>query len=126
MPALRNLIENCQFQVAKKGTITLLDDREVPCRAKHKALNVQIQGDGAVIMKTAQNILDTKLSMLYNDRVAFMATVHDEWQLECDPTIAEHVGQLGVEAIIEAGELLGCVVPMDGNFRIGKNWSECH
>jgi len=126
MPALKNLMDNCQFQVSKKGTITLLDGREVPCRAKHKALNVQIQGDGAIIMKLAQCKLNDKLNKIYPNRVSFMATVHDEWQLECEPEIADDVGRLGVDAIIDAGHELGCVVQMDGNYRIGKNWSECH
>ena len=55
-----------------------------------------------------------------------MATVHDEWQLECAPDVADKVGQLGIWRIEEAGEELGCNISMDGDYRIGKNWSECH
>ena len=126
MPALKNLINNCHFQVAKKGTLTLLDGREVPCRANHKALNVQIQGDGAILMKLAQTIFYKKLNDTYPERFAFMATVHDEWQLECEPEIAEDIGKLGAQCISEAGRLLDCVVPMDGSYRVGSNWAECH
>jgi len=125
MPALKNLLDDCHFQVANKGTITLLDGREVLCRAKHKALNVQIQGDGAVVMKLAQTKLNKAL-LKYKDRVAFMATVHDEWQLECEPEIADDVGRLGIDAIIDAGYELRCTVQMDGDYRVGNNWSECH
>jgi len=125
MPALKNLIDNCQFQVAKKNTITLLDGREVPCRAKHKALNVQIQGDGAILMKLAQTKFSKSLEK-YKDRVAFMATIHDEWQLECEPEIADDVGRLGTDAIIDAGYELDCHVQMAGEYHIGNNWSECH
>jgi len=125
MPALKMLLKNCKFQVAKKGTLTLLDGREVPCRAAHKALNVQIQGDGAMIMKVAQTIFNHLLKP-YEGRYNFMATVHDEWQLECDPDIAEDIGLLGVEAIQEAGKRLGCVIDMDGEYRIGNNWADCH
>ena len=126
MPALKKLIDSCEFQVAKKGTLTLLDGREVPCRAKHKALNVQIQGDGAIIMKLAQCLLNKKINELYQGKARFMATVHDEWQLECDPSIAKQIGILGTKAIAEAGERLCCKVQMDGEFRVGQNWSECH
>ena len=126
MPALKKLIEQCAFQVAKKNTITLLDDREVPCRSAHSALNVQIQGDGAVIMKYALCMLHKELESKYPNLFSFMATVHDEWQIECDPSIAEEVGRAGVKAIINAGDYLGCVVPMDGEYRIGTNWAECH
>tara|TARA_R100000808_G_scaffold24969_1_gene60001 strand:- start:8337 stop:10043 length:1707 start_codon:yes stop_codon:yes gene_type:complete len=128
MPALKKLIEKCQFQVAKKGTITLLDGREVPCRSKHSSLNVQLQGDGAIIMKLAQIKLNNAIenNPKLKDNVRFMATVHDEWQLECEPSIAQEVGQLGVRCIEEAGEELGCDVSMDGDFRVGRNWAECH
>jgi DNA polymerase I-like protein with 3'-5' exonuclease and polymerase domains len=126
MPALKKLIENCEFQVADKGTVTLLDNREVPCRSKHSSLNVQIQGDGAVLMKYALCYLIKDLDEAYPERYALMATVHDEWQLECDATIAKAVGFIGVRAIKKAGRFLNCAVPMDGEYRIGKNWSECH
>ena len=126
MPAIKKLIENCHFQVAKKNTITLLDGREVPCRSKHSSLNVQLQGDGAMVMKLAQIIFYKKLLEQYENKFAFMATIHDEWQLECEPDIADRVGLLGVTSIIEAGEILGCDIEMDGNYRIGNNWSECH
>lgn len=126
MPALKKLIEKCEFQVTQKGTVTLLDKREVPCRSKHSALNVQVQGDGAMVMKVALCFLYQTLEKLYKGRYAFMATVHDEWQLECDPAIAEEVGEAGAQAIRAAGKFLNCSVAMDGEYRVGKNWSECH
>jgi DNA polymerase-1 len=127
LPALRKVIEECKFQVNKTGKITLLDGRQVPCRSIHAALNVQLQGDGAVIMKLAQCILHRKLkSRGLNEQAKFMATVHDEWQLECEPLLGEVVGQLGVDSIKEAGLRLDCTVPLDGEYRIGENWSECH
>ena len=125
MPALKQLLANVEWQVQRKGTITLLDGREVPCRAVHKALNVQLQGDGAMIMKLAQVLLDRSL-VPFKDQVRFMATVHDEWQLECNPIIADIVGKLGCQAIKRAGEIFRCKIVMDGEFRVGKNWSECH
>ena len=126
MPALKKLIEKCEFQVAKKGTVTLLDGREVPCRSKHSSLNVQIQGDGAVLMKIALAYLYQDLYNHYRDKFSLMATVHDEWQIECDPSIAKEVGQAGIKAIKRAGSYLKCKVPMDGEYTIGRNWSECH
>ena len=125
IPAIKKTIENCQFQVAKKNTITLLDGREVPCRSNHVALNVQLQGDGAIVMKLALCILMQKLKP-YEGKYGLMATVHDEWQLEADPSIADTIGKLGCEAIQEAGLRLDCKIPLDGDYSIGKNWSECH
>jgi DNA polymerase I-like protein with 3'-5' exonuclease and polymerase domains len=55
-----------------------------------------------------------------------MATVHDEWQLECSPDIAEDIGKAGVESISLAGQKLGVNMPLDGEYKIGSNWSETH
>tara|TARA_R100001594_G_scaffold71902_1_gene106471 strand:- start:10831 stop:12531 length:1701 start_codon:yes stop_codon:yes gene_type:complete len=126
LPALRKLIESCKFQSLKKKTVTLLDGREAPCRSEHSSLNVQLQGDGAIVMKLAQCIFADKIVKQYKDRALFMATVHDEWQLECEPEIAEEIGKLGVDSIKEAGERLGCLISMDGEYKIGDNWWDCH
>jgi len=124
MPALKKVIDDVKWQVSKKSTITLLDGREVPCRSEHAALNVQLQGDGAIVMKLAQAILYTKIKNTVG--VKFLATVHDEWQLECSPEVAEAVGKAGVESIIDAGVRLGVKMPLDGEYKIGNNWSETH
>jgi len=127
LPALKKVIDDCKFQVKKLGKISLLDGRLVPCRSAHAALNVQLQGDGAIVMKLAQCIFDRKIKKKkYQDRVKFMATVHDEWQMECVPELAEEVGQMGCDSITEAGERLGCSIALEGDYRIGKDWSECH
>ena len=126
LPALRKLIESCKFQSLKKKTITLLDGREAPCRSQHSSLNVQLQGDGAIVMKLAQCIFADKINKEYKGRALFMATVHDEWQLECEPEIADAIGKLGVNSIKEAGDRLGCLIPMDGEYKIGNNWWDCH
>jgi DNA polymerase I-like protein with 3'-5' exonuclease and polymerase domains len=125
IPAIKKVIDACEFQVADKETITLLDGREVPCRTKHVALNVQLQGDGAVIMKLALCILIDKLKE-HKGKWGLMATVHDEWQFECAPEFAEELGAIGCSAIKEAGVRLGCLVRLDGEYSIGKDWSECH
>ena len=125
LPALKKVIEKCKFQVNKRGTIELLDGRHVPCRSIHAALNVQLQGDGAMIMKLAQCLLDTYIKK-HKIRAKFMATVHDEWQLECHPDDAEQLGKLGIKAIEDAGHRFACKVPLTGEYQIGNNWSECH
>ena len=56
----------------------------------------------------------------------FVANVHDEWQLEVADKDAERVGELGVAAIIAAGEHLNLKCPLDGEYNVGNNWSETH
>ena len=127
LPALKKVIQNCKFQVSKSGTIQLLDGREVPCRSVHAALNVQLQGDGAIIMKLAQCILDRKIKRAGLEGAArFIATVHDEWQLEAKKDVADNIGKMGCDSIREAGERLDCKIELDGNYIVGRNWAECH
>ena len=127
LPALKKVMDRARVSADSRKAVTLLDGRSVPVRSAHKALNTQIQGDGAIVMKLAQCILNEKIKENgLADKAKFMATVHDEWQLECDPSVAEQVGKLGVTSITEAGERLGCRMRLDGEFKIGENWSECH
>ena len=100
LPALKKVIDQCKFQVNKDGTIELLDGRKVPCRSIHAALNVQLQGDGAMIMKLAQAIFDRMLKA-HKLRANFIATCMTNGN-ECHPDDAVTIGKLGYK-IEEAG-----------------------
>jgi hypothetical protein len=39
---------------------------------------------------------------------------------------AEMVGTIGVESIKAAGRYLKLQIPLDGEFKIGSDWSETH
>ena len=82
-----------------------------------------LQGAGAITMKQAMILLDGKLKHI---DAKFVANVHDEWQIECHESVADQVGKLGVEAIIEAGKVLNLNCPLDGDYNVGDNWSETH
>ena len=55
-----------------------------------------------------------------------MAHIHDEYQLASRPEIAEQVGQIGIQAIRDAGTTFNFRCPLDGEYKIGKNWAETH
>ena len=88
-------------------------------------MNTLLQGGGAVIMKTALVLLDNKIKELNLD-AKFVANVHDEWQIEVREDQAEQVGQLGVQAIVDTADVLDMICPLDGEYKIGDNWSETH
>jgi DNA polymerase I-like protein with 3'-5' exonuclease and polymerase domains len=56
----------------------------------------------------------------------FVLNVHDEWQLEVPKQHGISVGELGVSAIQAAGVALGLRCPLDGEYKVGKNWAETH
>ena len=56
----------------------------------------------------------------------FVANVHDEWQVEVLEEEASRLGELGVQAIQQAGEYLNLRCPLDGEYKIGNGWDETH
>ena len=76
-------------------------------------------------MKQALVILNNELKLQTHD-VKIVANIHDEWQLEVKESQADFVGEMAVKSIIKAGEHLKLRCPMDGEYKIGGNWSETH
>lgn len=130
MPALAQLIRAVQDRVKTKGYLVGIDGRILPARSQHSALNLLLQSAGAVVMKKATVILWRKLAeqgFTFGDEVAQMAHIHDEYQLAVRNDIPpELVGNIAVQAIREAGEAFNFRCPLDGEYKTGKNWAECH
>jgi len=124
LPSFKSLTSRVQRE-AKSGFVKALDGRRLTVRSEHSALNTLLQGDGAIAMKQALIILNDKINKLGYD-AKFVANVHDEWQIECHADHAEAVGEAGVRAIKEAGCILKLNCPLDGDYKVGENWSETH
>lgn len=124
-PALKRLREAVKIAAKTRGYLFGLDGRRLPIRSEHAALNTLLQSAGALVMKRATVILMDKLACLNID-AHLVAHVHDEMQLEVRKGGGEQVGRLAVESIREAGESFKFRCPLDGEFRVGSNWSETH
>lgn len=123
-PALQALRSKVA-RYAAKGYVPGLDGRKIWVRSEHSALNSLLQGAGAIVMKQALVIFDDKIRK-NKWPVKFVANVHDEFQFECLPTIAEDAGKAARMSIIEAGEHFNLFCPLDGEYKIGNNWRETH
>ena len=80
-------------------------------------------------MKKALVILNDTLTgqgLIHGKDYAFVANVHDEWQIETLPHLAEKVGQLSVESIRKAGKAFNFPCPLDATYKIGTTWAETH
>ena len=124
LPSFKHLMQRVQRE-SKKGFLKGLDGRKLSIRSEHAALNTLLQSAGAIVMKEALVILNHSLWLKRID-AKIVANVHDEWQIECRPSVADKVGQLGVEAIIQAGKNLNLNCPLDGDYNIGDGWHETH
>ena len=124
LPTYRTLKERVD-RAASKNYLKGLDGRKLYIRNKHAALNTLLQGAGAILMKKALVNLDSVLKLNAID-YRFVANIHDEWQIEVKESQADFVGETAVKSIIEAGEHFNLRCPMDGEYKVGGNWSDTH
>jgi DNA polymerase I-like protein with 3'-5' exonuclease and polymerase domains len=125
VPAFQRLKDDVEKIVSLRNELKGIDGRPLPIRSPHAALNTLLQSAGAVIMKMACIIAhdDYRARGIKVDQVA---AVHDEYQLVCDASDAALVGKTMVQSITKAGEYFMFRCPLDGEFRVGKNWAETH
>ena len=123
-PAFKSLRDKVG-RAAHKKFLKGLDGRKLYIRNNHAALNTLLQGAGAIVMKKALCILESRLKLSGTPH-KFVANIHDEWQIEVSECRAKKVGELAVESIKEAGEHFNLRCPMDGEYKVGRNWSETH
>jgi len=102
-----------------------IDGRKIYIRHEHAALNSLLQGGGAIVMKKALEILEARLKITGVPH-KFVANIHDEWQIEVPECNANKVGQLAVDSLKQAGEHFNMRCPLDGEYKIGGDWSETH
>lgn len=125
IPELPILLNNVKKAVRVRGFLYGLDGRKIYCSSEHKALNYLLQSAEAVYMKYSQAILARAIEKEGLD-AKFIATIHDEYQLEVKDEHVKRVSELCLWAMEKAGTYLNISVPMEGDVNVGKNWSETH
>ena len=123
-PSFKSLRDRVQ-RASAKGYLKGLDGRKLYIRNAHSALNTLLQGAGAIIMKQGLVMLDNVLK-LNAVEYKFVANIHDEWQIEVPKDKADFIGEFAVKSIVKAGEHFKLRCPLDGEYKIGDNWSETH
>jgi DNA polymerase I-like protein with 3'-5' exonuclease and polymerase domains len=123
-PTFKSLRDRVQ-RASTKNYLKGLDGRKLYVRNQHSALNTLLQGAGAIIMKQGLVMLD-ELLRLNNMEYKFVANIHDEWQIEVPKDKADFIGKFAVESIVNAGKHFNLRCPLDGEYKIGANWSETH
>lgn len=128
LPALRALQDLIQ-EKAKRGYIKGLDGRIVMIRSLHSALASVLQSYEAVIMKRALVLAHREflsLGWVHGVDFAWVANVHDEFQIEVKTELAEEAGRIAARAIQEAGRIYGSRCPLAGEYKRGRNWRDTH
>jgi len=123
-PSFKSLRDKVQ-RASGKHWLKGIDGRKLLIRTQHAALNTLLQGGGAIVMKRGLVMLDALISLNSLD-ARFVGNIHDEWQIEVREDLSDFVGELAVNCIIKAGEHYNLRCPMDGEYKVGRNWSETH
>jgi DNA polymerase I-like protein with 3'-5' exonuclease and polymerase domains len=129
VPALGKLVKAVEKRVEKRGYLIGLDGRRLQARAKNAALNTLLQSAGAVQMKRGLVLLYDALTAKgweFGKEYSIVALVHDEWQTNVFPQLADEYGQAAVQAIRDAGTFYNFGCPLDGQYDKGENWKETH
>jgi len=83
LPALKRLIRGVTKRAKQQGWIKGLDGRQLHIRHQHAALNTLLQSAGALVCKRWAVECDDEISRRgWQDRVLFVANIHDEIQFE--------------------------------------------
>lgn len=129
LPAMGKLVTGIKAKAKMFKRLRGLDGRMLYVRSDHSAPNTLLQSAGAVVMKKALLLFDATLQQAGHRPgvdYEFVANVHDEWQVECRPELAEEVGRAGVAAIRAAGEHFAFRCQLDGEFGSGRTWADTH
>ncbi|MEE8385628.1 MAG: DNA polymerase [Dehalococcoidia bacterium] len=119
------LLEQKLDDVSDRGWLRTLNGQRVPVPSRHLSIAILLQAFEACIMKRAMRIAARYLRHPDLD-CEWMLWVHDEFQVECPPEQADHVGDIMVESMRRAGEELECLVVIDAGYQVGDTWADTH
>lgn len=125
IPAYRELSSSLRSHLTTNDTIKGIDGGTLLVRQKYSALNTLLQNAGSVAVKQA-TVFSWREATKRGIEFYPALHVHDEWQSITKDTDSEEHGKIKVQAIKDAGEDLGFRIPLDGEYKIGKNWAETH
>ena len=109
VPALKKLKTSLAQTLTLRGHLIGLDRRPLYCRSDFKALNVLLQGAGAVLMKQVVINIHNALTangLKYGEDWHQHAMIHDEVQMSCRPELTGMIEPLVLQAYEDAGNFL--------------------
>ncbi len=124
MPALKTLRHKVD-KLASRGYILGLDGRILRVRQTHAAMNLLLQGAGAIVCKEWLKFITieaTKRKLDYK----LVASIHDEYQFEVHKEHAEELGGVTSTAMKLTEQSLKVRCPLDSEYKLGKSWAETH
>ena len=130
VPALAELKTKIESYILTRQHLIGLDKRVLYCRSPFKGLNVLLQSAGAILMKqvviTIHKNIETTLSLPHGQEWEQVLMVHDEVQLVCNPKYTEQIREQAMLAFPQAQEFFEFLCLIEGDSRVGSDWSATH
>ena len=130
VPALAELKTKIESYILTRQHLIGLDKRVLYCRSPFKGLNVLLQSAGAILMKqvviTIHKNIETTLSLPHGYEWEQVLMVHDEVQLVCNPKYTEQIREQAMLAFPQAQEFFEFLCLIEGDSRVGSDWSATH
>jgi DNA polymerase-1 len=130
VPALKSLKEKIDENIGSRGYLIGLDRRILYCRSAFKGLNVLLQSAGAILMKQVviniHNNIEQNLGLTHGKDWEQVLMVHDEVQLVCNPRYTERIRDQAMAAFPQAQKFFGFQCEIEGDSRVGSDWSATH
>ena len=130
VPALKKLKEQIDSYITTRGYLIGLDKRILYCRSAFKGLNVLLQSAGAILMKQVvvniHNNIEHNLGLIHDKDWQQVLMVHDEVQLVCSPQHTERIRDQAMAAFPQAQKFFGFQCEIEGDSRVGSDWSATH
>ena len=112
-------------KASQRGYLVGVDGRHLIIRNRHAAVNLLIQGAGAVICKQwLVNI--NQLSRESKLDARLVASIHDEYQHEVSIKHSKLFGELTRKAMKQTEKDLKILCPLDSEYKIGNTWADTH
>jgi len=127
LPALKKLTSAVK-KASKKGFLVGLSGRKYAIRSEHSALNVLLQGAGALVMKYYLVELDKRLQAKYTSGIdyEFIGNIHDEVQMEVSTDLVEDISKIAEESFAGVEKQLNFRVKLEGEAQHGRTWNDTH
>ena len=124
MPALKALRHKVD-KLAGRGYLKGLDGRILKVRSAHAAMNLLLQGAGAIVCKEWLKFITLEASRRKLD-YKLVASIHDEYQFEVSKEHAEELGKVTGLAMKLTEQSLKVRCPLDSEYKLGETWADTH
>lgn len=129
LPALKYLKQAVSNAYHNKKFLKGLDNRKLMCRSEHSALNTLIQSAGAIIVKKGTILLNEKLhknNFVWGEDYAMVLHIHDEMQFIVKENRVDEFKTIAGSIFDDTQIAMNFRCKLDGEIKVGQNWSETH